>query len=573
MATQEITEKKTQPLQLHEQERLRLDDAGVVAKQLLALKNSRMNELLGVNCLDFEFERRFVTVTNHTESSGVIPLDKITGSKAKVRVEVNRTDMNILNPDGELDGRGIKFITGGGIRAKYVVAAVDPETNTHTLENENVLEIVRSARSETEALAGSMAVKAMTVDSHFFIEAVLSKNGRDDLISEFKKEVPGGGGKGEDTLFVPETLRSRNLTAKEQVEAGKKLNLLTFASLKVWARELTVKGALLTSITRAAGDQNTTFTVEIDGTLYSGMDAVVMGHREGLNELGIEEKCPQAIASGKFNEGHLPFRDISTGVSGVYAVEATAERFGVDLKDKEAMIRGCGSAAQGMSEEFRRLGVKITAIAAESGIITKADGFTEEDQKSLFDFVVGEKMGTAQQWANLHQGDGVKVYFETNADKWPDQLRQAVLKYWDEKQPAIIVEAATQETIDLEAVDHLPKECILLETANLVTCPEAAEKMRGTNIHRITAPLANRGGYFISEFERARDVLEYDFSEDDMRSALKAVQIRDVNRMYDIIKLAEENKIYLTPEQAFYSFAITNAQRLYNHYKSLPLVT
>ena len=358
----------------------------------------------------------------------------------------------------------------------------------------------------------------------------------------------------------------KNLTPEEKAKNGIKLNRSAFDALEAFGYELGKQGALDINMTRVAGDQNTVFYIEIDGVKYSATDAVVKGYIKALDEKGIKQDHPEAIASGKYHYGHMPFRGTSTGVGAIASLDALKERFEDSLEGKEVFFRGSGSATQGMITELNLLGAKVTAIAADSAIIVKESGFTEQDQESIFDFMNIKKAGGIQDWARTQKD--VRVHFEAelgpDKDPWFVQLENAVFDYWDNTSPAVIIEAATQGTINENAVAHLPEFCYLIEVANLATTPKAAEMLKSRKgIKRTCAAQSSGGGIFGSDYEIATNLLGIEFDDNDLRGSLFRMMKDVINNVYDLIEIAKsEYGLDMTPEEAFYCYSIARSQKI-----------
>jgi glutamate dehydrogenase/leucine dehydrogenase len=223
---------------------------------------------------------------------------------------------------------------------------------------------------------------------------------------------------------------------------------------------------------------------------------------------GLTNNSHYAIVTGKPLEHRgIRGRVEATGLGCFFVIRELYRKLGRDLQGKTAIVHGYGNVGSHAAKFLHEAGVKIIAVADESGAIFNDKGINavlldqyrlSHPQKTIVGFTEAEAVSEEEFWA-------------TPCD--------------------IIVPAAVEGVITPERARRFRDGSVILEGANNPTAFEADEILVAKEIIALPDILANSGGVTVSYFEWESNVTKQDFGR---RAPTRERVIRDLeNYMTD----------------------------------------
>ena len=209
----------------------------------------------------------------------------------------------------------------------------------------------------------------------------------------------------------------------------------------------------------------------------------------GYNAFGVVTGKP-VIVGGSLG------RNEATSQGLVYTVVNAANYLGIQLKGASVAVQGYGNVGYHASRLLHEQGCKIIAVSDSKGGIHKSDGLSPES-------VMKHKEKT-----------GSVVGFPGARPITNEQLLELPCD--------ILVPAALENQVTKANATNL-KAKIVAEGANGPLTPDADRILYESDVFVIPDILANAGGVTVSYFEQVQNQMNYYWTEDEVRSKLKAV--------------------------------------------------
>ncbi len=547
-----------------------------ILKKLLKLHDPKLSELFGISSIpkDFNFQEDWIKSTGEFEVEAKVYLNGIRYKVLGRRVQDNVVSRGAVSEDvAYLVGGGVRvslvkgrflreeqdtpeghansfanmvqsgFLGGGG---ELIVDDVIPPNMNNGTEFILLIKILADLLDEARALAAAMVPKNLGLNLKAHLGELLKYQGRPDLLPQLDSFEIAGGAKADIIIGVPDQLNPLD-----------EMKLIALA-LEACGYEWMKAGAIGPLLDRMAGDKNTTGSLNGKPVI----EYLVNGIQRALRESGASNDeiiKSRATVTGK-QDGGLEARKDATGLGGWESLKALAMIMSFVLVGKKVFFRGCGSASKRTIEEACRAGMIVTGIADIHSILHCPEGFTETDAQEMFEVSVNQR-GNIADWARDQQAKGrnIRVYAEPKSHDQKErvtELADSVCRYWQDNLPDIIVEAATQSTLNEKTAEFVPRGVVILELANGATTPLAAEKLDDLEVLRIPGILSNAGGVFVSWLEWVQDILKVTFQTEEVEKQVAELMRQNIHKTIQIIKIARENGVSLNMEQAFYALAI-----------------
>ena len=204
-----------------------------------------------------------------------------------------------------------------------------------------------------------------------------------------------------------------------------------------------------------------------------------MGRADALNH--------RACVTGKpIESGGLAGREEATGRGVQFALQAFAEKVGIQLDHKTAVIQGFGNvgyhAAKFLSEED---GIKITGVIEHDCAVFNPDGLEIQKLKEHF-----TKTGSIRDFPNGNTHPSKDALTRVAAD--------------------ILIPAALENVVTKENAADL-KYQVVVEAANGPVTDEADKILRDRGISIVPDLYANAGGVIVSYFEWVQNISHMGF--------------------------------------------------------------
>lgn len=219
--------------------------------------------------------------------------------------------------------------------------------------------------------------------------------------------------------------------------------------------------------------------------------------------------CPGVITGKPLIYGGSKGRTEATGYGVALMVREAAKRLGMDLRGCKVAIQGFGNVGSYAGIYLQRLGAKIVGVVDAYGGIYNENGI---DAEKLAQHVA--RTGSVKDFENTVPLTNEEL-FTMDVD--------------------ILVPAALENQITAENAPKI-KAKIIGEGANGPTTPEADEILREKGVLVVPDILANSGGVIVSYFEWVQNLMNYYWTEEEVRSRQEIMMVSAFDAVYELAK-------------------------------------
>lgn len=232
--------------------------------------------------------------------------------------------------------------------------------------------------------------------------------------------------------------------------------------------------------------------------------------------LNLASASHYAIVTGKpLTDRGIPGRVEATGLGCFFVLQELYRRTGRDFNGKTAIVQGYGNVGSHAAKFLHAAGVKIIAVADESGAIFNDKGIDASQldqyrfahpQKTIIGFKDAEDISQEEFW-------------RVSCD--------------------IVVPAAVEGAVTRERAGNFRDGAVIVEGANNPTSFEADEILVAKEIIAIPDILANSGGVTVSYFEWKSNIDEEDFglllpTREQVVKRLEQYMLRAFEKVWDM---------------------------------------
>ncbi len=216
------------------------------------------------------------------------------------------------------------------------------------------------------------------------------------------------------------------------------------------------------------------------------------------------------ILTGKgVNWGGSLIRPEATGYGCVYFVQEMLKTRNLDIAGKVCTVSGSGNVAQYTAEKLMELGAKVVTFSDSAGCVHKADGFTEQDLKFVFE-LKNVRRGRISECATALEG----CTYTAGARPWSVPCD-------------IAFPSATQNEIDEQDAETLVKNgCYAIgEGANMPTVPAGVKVFQKAKILYAPGKAANAGGVSTSGLEMSQNSIRTAWTREEVDEKLRQIKV------------------------------------------------